>query len=140
MKIGFILSATTRFPSGGAKIVYEYANFLVSHGHEVSIYFDCSSSLKRFHLPEIMRKVAARYLVWQRPSWFTWTPVSERFAFSELLINLSSLAMQSSQRLLILLFLSLVYQPIKVANSTSFRVLKTGNFPIKRFRILTSSE
>ena len=71
MKIGFILSATTRFPSGGAKIVYEYANFLVSHGHEVSIYFDCSSSLKRFHLPEIMRKVAARYLVWQRPSWFT---------------------------------------------------------------------
>lgn len=74
MKIGFVLPGTCRFPGGGFKVVYEYANFLASHGHKVSIYFDCSSSLKRFHLPESVRKIAARYLVWKRPSWFPLDP------------------------------------------------------------------
>ncbi|GAX05141.1 glycosyl transferase [Secundilactobacillus pentosiphilus] len=37
MKITFILPGFSRFPVGGFKIVYEYANYLVAHGQDVQI-------------------------------------------------------------------------------------------------------
>lgn len=37
MKITFILPGFSRFPVGGFKMVYQYANFLVNHGHQVEI-------------------------------------------------------------------------------------------------------
>lgn len=70
MKIGFILPGSCRFPCGGFKVVFEYANFLAARGHDVSIYFDCVNSLKRFHLPEFIRKIANQILVKKRPAWF----------------------------------------------------------------------
>ena len=70
MKIGFILPGTSRTPCGGYKVVFEYANYLAAHDHDVSIYFDCLNSLKRFHLPEFLRKIGCRVLNIIRPRWF----------------------------------------------------------------------
>lgn len=39
MRISFILPAYYRTPIGGYRVVYEYADFLASRGHEVSIVF-----------------------------------------------------------------------------------------------------
>ena len=74
MNIGFILPGSSRFPCGGFKVVFEYANYFVSHGHNVTIYFNCINGLKRFHLPEFLRKICNTILVRKRPIWFDLHP------------------------------------------------------------------
>lgn len=74
MKITFILPAPADTPAGGYKIVYEYANRLIADGYHVAIGFDCRRLGESHHLPEPLRKVAARLVGNRRcrayPAWF----------------------------------------------------------------------
>lgn len=74
MKIGFVLPTYSRKASGGKKVVYEYANFLASHGHSVSIlypYKNYKGKLKRTCLPNCLKKTIFRYAVSSlKVSWF----------------------------------------------------------------------
>ena len=84
MKIGFVLPGVSQLPCGGFKVVFEYANFLAAHGHEVTIYFDCSNRLLRFHLPESLRRLGTRYLVYKYPTWFALNPHIRKVSISSI--------------------------------------------------------
>lgn len=66
----FVLPGTSRTATGGAKMVYIYANHLVSVGYRVTICFDCQRMLRQFPLPDLIRRMGSRFLVKRRPSWF----------------------------------------------------------------------
>lgn len=69
-RVTFVLPGIARTATGGAKMVFVYANHLTDIGAKVTICFDCRNMLKRFPLPEFGRKVASRFLVRRRPNWF----------------------------------------------------------------------
>ena len=46
MRITFILPGLSRYPSGGFKVVYQYANKFAEDGHQVTIIHDISKSFK----------------------------------------------------------------------------------------------
>lgn len=69
MKIGFILPSCPPTPSGGAKIVYEYANYLCEK-NDVTIYFMMDRFMKRRLVPQFVKKLLAKCLVFMQPSWF----------------------------------------------------------------------
>lgn len=71
MKLCFVLPGYSKTPAGGYKIVYEYANRLANKGYEIVLLYYNENALKRFHLPEPMRKMAANYLVKRGPSWLS---------------------------------------------------------------------
>ena len=71
MRIGIVLSGCKRKPGGGAKIIYQYANFMANKKHEVILYFNMSySSLKKIDKMKKMQQFIASILVYMRPSWF----------------------------------------------------------------------
>ena len=72
MKIGLVLPGCKKNPSGGTKVIYQYANFLAeSDKNHVIIYFDMScSSLNRYNNIRIIQKIMADILVYMRPNWF----------------------------------------------------------------------
>lgn len=70
MKIVIVLPAILRVPSGGYKIIYEYSNYLVKRGYSVVFFYDARKSMKRFHFPEVFRRIMCRFLVWYHPNWF----------------------------------------------------------------------
>lgn len=71
MKLCFVLPGYSKSPAGGYKIIYEYANRLINEGYEIVLLYYNENALKRFHLPDPMRKMAANYLVKRGPSWFS---------------------------------------------------------------------
>jgi len=70
MKITFCLPNFSSGPSGGYKIVFEYANRLTRLGHNICIVFDCNDTLKRHNLPVLLRKILCRIFVRYWPKWF----------------------------------------------------------------------
>lgn len=48
MKITFVLMGRKKYPVGGYKIIYEYANRLVNNGYTVSIIYDYTGKLKKW--------------------------------------------------------------------------------------------
>lgn len=52
MNIAFVLNGPSKVPVGGHKIVFEYANALVSRGYNVNIYFDCDNGTNSHHFPK----------------------------------------------------------------------------------------
>lgn len=77
-KVSFVLPGIARTATGGAKMVFIYANHLVEMGIDVTICFDCQNMLKQFPLPFFVRKVGARALVRRRPNWFVLDPRIEK--------------------------------------------------------------
>lgn len=69
-KVTFVLPGIARTATGGAKMVFVYANYLVEKGFKVVICFDCQDMLKQFPLPSFARRVGSRILVRCRPNWF----------------------------------------------------------------------
>ena len=63
MKIVILLPQVNWNVSGGSKVILEYANQMVQHGHSVSVYYLYGHSFQNFHLPEFLRKLAVRVLV-----------------------------------------------------------------------------
>ena len=70
MKICFCLPGFSRVPEGGFKVVYEYANKLVSRGHEVSIVFAISDSFRGVPLPSSLKQTIGTRMISKMPSWF----------------------------------------------------------------------
>lgn len=70
MNICFVLPQVSRQPSGGYKIVFEYANRFIQKGHEVSIVFKNDNAYKKFHLPEFIRLILTYYMTEREPRWF----------------------------------------------------------------------
>lgn len=70
MKITFILPAPCIYATGGAKVVFEYCNHMCSIGNTVNIVFDCNNALKKYRLPEILRRIICRFLVAKSPNWY----------------------------------------------------------------------
>ena len=68
--ICFVLTSFSRYPVGGYKMVFEYANRLSRMGYNVKLYFSNSSAMKQFHLPEILRRHLANYLTQKHPHWY----------------------------------------------------------------------
>jgi glycosyltransferase involved in cell wall biosynthesis len=58
-------------PSGGSKVVFQYANYLAEKpGYSVTIYFMADALLAKWKLPKMLQKMGARFLVRVRPKWF----------------------------------------------------------------------
>lgn len=75
MRINIILPglSLTNNVAGGAKVVYQYANYLSGRGHDVCIYFDLLDGDNDYGVPRsIMRAVKKRYLKFNKsyPNWF----------------------------------------------------------------------
>jgi glycosyltransferase involved in cell wall biosynthesis len=85
MKIGFILPVCMGKPSGGSKVVFQYANYLAeSLGHTVTIYFDAVNLLYKYKLPNKIQRIGARILVYVRPRWFKLHPSIKKKALFEI--------------------------------------------------------
>ena len=70
MKISFVMSNCPRKPTGGHKIVFEYANYL-ARNNNVTIYFGYAESFSRFHFPVFLKEFLARTATkYFRPNWF----------------------------------------------------------------------
>lgn len=70
MKICFVLPKFTRQPIGGYKIIFEYANRLVENGEKVYILFLNDDALKRFKIPNFLKKRIINIVTRIEPRWF----------------------------------------------------------------------
>lgn len=70
MQITIVLPGSPRLPSGGTKVVYEYANYLSQNGHHVEIAYMTDQMWSRFGLPDFIRRPLIRLSVFYRPRWF----------------------------------------------------------------------
>lgn len=71
MKVSFVLPSSPKTPTGGTKVIYEYANFLASHKYEIHLYFYAGSFLQKVKIPNKLRHYIAKYeYLIRRPSWF----------------------------------------------------------------------
>ena len=75
MKINIVLPgiSLTNNVAGGAKVIYQYSNYLSECGHDVCIYYDLLDGKNNFGVPSpIMRIIRKNYLKFnkQYPSWF----------------------------------------------------------------------
>lgn len=71
MKIVFVLPKFSRYPIGGYKMVYEYANRLAKFGNSVRVLHVNNSLMKKYHLPKSIRIVLANSITKKGPSWIT---------------------------------------------------------------------
>ncbi len=71
MKVNFVMYSCSANPSGGEKVIYEDANYLSQHGHEVHIYYYGFNILLKLHgkIPEGIRRWMIRKTVAKRPGW-----------------------------------------------------------------------
>lgn len=70
MNIVFVLPRFVKSQSGGYKMVYEYSNYLSNRGHNVSLLYLNENALKRYHLPERIRKIVINKMTDIGPKWF----------------------------------------------------------------------
>lgn len=69
-KITFCLPMMTKGPVGGHKVVFEFANRLVSEGLNVTLLFNVSGLFRKYHFPKYMRLKIGRRKVKKGPIWF----------------------------------------------------------------------
>lgn len=67
--ICFVLMSFSRYPVGGYKMVFEYANRLVKKGYKVKILFINDTAMKQFHIPEMIRKPLVNHFTQKYPQW-----------------------------------------------------------------------
>lgn len=70
MKLYFVLPKVSRYPVGGYKMVYEYANRLLNKGYEIYIIFINVNLLYKYHFPESIRTRLSKLLTKIEPRWF----------------------------------------------------------------------
>ena len=71
MKAAFVISGFARRASGGHKIIYEYANYLVENGCDVSIYFLNTNSLANVRMPMRLKAALATFVIkYSKIKWF----------------------------------------------------------------------
>lgn len=79
MKYNFVLPFYTKVPSGGTKIMYEYANRLALLGHEVTIYHCIEAPYFKYpkHRPFILRKLIT-FLIYNNTASSPWFSFDEK--------------------------------------------------------------
>lgn len=70
MNICFVLPGFSRHPSGGYKMVFEYANRLVNENCNVTILFLNDESFSRYHIPRIAKRALSNLFTQLEPRWF----------------------------------------------------------------------
>lgn len=73
MKISFVINEPVQDATGGYKIVYMYANYLVRCGHEVTIYYWCRDGrlFTNYKIPYALKYPIASILAKKGPKWFS---------------------------------------------------------------------
>lgn len=69
MNIAFVLPNIPRKPGGGAKVVFQYADYLAAKGDMVTIYYMTDRFLKG-KLPDAVRKIAGQLYSGCCPNWY----------------------------------------------------------------------
>lgn len=72
MKITFVVNSFSRQPTGGLKIIYQYANHFVERGHTVTIVFCVSNPVAKYEgkMPYAIRYIAQKAIVQKGPTWY----------------------------------------------------------------------
>lgn len=70
MNICFVLPGFSRRPSGGYKMVFEYANRLVEEKCDVSILFLNDEAFNRYHFPKAIKRFLSNLFTQIEPRWF----------------------------------------------------------------------
>ncbi|WP_261805478.1 glycosyltransferase family 4 protein [Lapidilactobacillus luobeiensis] len=72
MKINIVINEPIRLASGGYKIIYQYANFLVKNNHEVTIYYRCRKNVlySNYKIPFWAKMIISKILMYQGVIWF----------------------------------------------------------------------
>lgn len=78
MKISIVMNYYPRDIGGGAKVIHEYANYFVSRGVDVVIYYQYSLeiALKNWTLPKGIKNIIEKYRIEQVP--FNWFKLDKR--------------------------------------------------------------
>ena len=83
MDIAFVLPNIPRNPGGGAKVVFQYADYMAAKGNHVTIYYMTDRFLKG-RLPRTMRKTVGRIYSKLCPNWYKFqNDVEYRSAFDK---------------------------------------------------------
>lgn len=75
--VTFVLPGMSRKPSGGYKVVFEYANYLYEQGHHVTLLFARPAQIRDATSPgakTYVRSMAYRLMRRRRPSWYPLAP------------------------------------------------------------------
>lgn len=70
MVLTFVLPKVSRYPVGGYKMVFEYANRLCRKGHSVNIIYVNDGFMRKYRLPFFLRRCLALYYTVSEPRWF----------------------------------------------------------------------
>lgn len=70
MKIAFVLPMPTTKVVGGYKVVYEYANYLVSHNNQVTIFYNSNRGKNSENLPPYIVYILRNIISKNQPKWF----------------------------------------------------------------------
>ncbi len=70
MRITFVLPGPSRKPSGGPKVIYEYADRLVSRGHQVTVVHPINCPNVTYNSPNFIRLIFYKYLREYMPRWY----------------------------------------------------------------------
>lgn len=70
MKVCFIMNSFSLYPTGGAKMVFEYANRLSERGYKVQMLYLNNKAWKKYHLPEGVRRWLVSRVSMISPTWF----------------------------------------------------------------------
>lgn len=74
MKLTFCLPEISSVPTGGYKIIFEYANYLTDRGHEVSIVFLTHTVLSQVTKNKKIKSIVGKIRGKNQPSWFQLNP------------------------------------------------------------------
>lgn len=87
-KIGFVLPGPKYRPTGGYKIIFDYANYLAANGYEIVILYDCRYFLNRFHIkPKFVKSIIAKSFL-KKTHWIKLEPnITSHIIFSEKAID-----------------------------------------------------
>ncbi|SEF80466.1 glycosyltransferase family 4 protein [Lachnospira multipara] len=70
MNIAFVLYGNSALPRGGSRIIYDYANYLASNNHRVTLYFYGKCFLRSRKIPSVLKKLACRFFYNRWPDWY----------------------------------------------------------------------
>lgn len=72
MHITFVVNSFSRQPTGGLKIIYQYANHFAERGHSVTIVFCVSNPVAKYEgkVPYAIRYMAQMAIIQKGPTWY----------------------------------------------------------------------
>lgn len=73
----FVLKSFSFYPTGGVKMIFDYANHLVKQGYRIQILYLNDEALKKYHIPEKLREKVVTVLNHFSPNWYKLSPQIE---------------------------------------------------------------